>query len=330
MDHERTSELLRPFAAGELSASESTALRAHLDSCEQCRAELTVVQRLIAPEDGLSEQESRSLRAAVLGAIATPEPVRTADVVPIRARGWRLAQALGVAAILVIGAVMVANLFDGFGGADGASTAGMDAAEESGAVADIQDSLSFRKDRARVRDVAGSTLDSAPLEAQAEQPEGGDADTGGASGAGGSGYKANKSRPAPVRPLYVRGAGRLNDRRLTLIGRFGLPLVLFPQAFTGADALDMQEDFLVQLANAAETDERADQVIECGAQVISRPDPVLPALATFGKLEGDQVFVLALAWSDTTDGPLDHYMVWVWPALDCEALPTYRAGSIGK
>ena len=340
MDHERCSELLRPFVDGALDRAAEAEVRAHLDSCEQCTIELEVVRRLIAPETSLTEDESRNLRRQVLAAIDTPEPQRVTEVVPLRARRWNLGQALGVAALLVVGVVFVANYFGGAGGSDEATSAdGAGVASEAGNVADIRDSLSFRRGPSRAK-LNGVTL-AEPDVVQAEKREapaedaGGD-DTGTVSGggsastAGGSEYKGGRRKA--VRPLYVRGAGRLNDRRLTLIGRFGLPLVLFPRAFTGADALKLQEDFLIQLANAAETDSnaKANQVIECGAQVISRPDPVLPALATFGRAEGKQVFVLAFAWAESEDAPVDHYMVWTWPAFDCDALPTYRAGSIGK
>ena len=82
------------------------------------------------------------------------------------------------------------------------------------------------------------------------------------------------------------------------------------------DAAALQDDYLVQLANAAETDEQGDQVIECGAQDLSQAETALPALATFGTYEGAPVFLLALGWTEAQEGPLDRFMVWTWPAGD--------------
>jgi hypothetical protein len=69
-------------------------------------------------------------------------------------------------------------------------------------------------------------------------------------------------------------------------------------------------------------------VIDCGAQVIAERQ-ALPALAGFGDYRGEPVFLLALGWSESDDGPLDQFMVWTWPAGDCNGIPSYRAGRIG-
>jgi hypothetical protein len=138
------------------------------------------------------------------------------------------------------------------------------------------------------------------------------------------------AQDASLRPLYVRGPGILEDRTLNLVGRYGLPLVLFPNVFTPADAMELQTEFLRQLANAAETKKRSQQVLECGSAVLARPDPVLPALATFGRLENKMTLVMAFAWSDGPDGPLERFMVWSWPKGDCDAIPGYRAGFINR
>lgn len=336
LDHDECSERLHAFAAGRLEPAEAEAVQAHLAGCARCRAEAAAVTELSAPVAGLSGAESEALRAGVLTELRRPEPV--GEPVPLRSgsASWKGARLLAAAALLVIGVVYAgSSLLLGTGGEDASSVAGREA-EGDARVADVSGGLSFRRPPSTRSRLA--VPDSAPLEAQADQDTTGSKDSAeavaggdaGAGGGGGSGAGTTTFNYAgPPRPLYVRGAGRLSDRMLTLVGRYGLPMVLFPRAYTTQDAVALQEDFLVALANATETDAESQQVLDCGAQVLSDERPALPALATFGTYNGETIFVLALAWSETDRGPLDHFMVWTWPAGSCEQVPGYRAGRIG-
>lgn len=330
LDHERCSESLSAYLDGSLDAEERGAVEGHLQGCTSCTAELEALQSLLAQEvEPLSADESGRLRTAVRAAIdSRPTEVTTsaATVIPAR-RAWRYrgAQLLGAAALIILGVVFVRSLDLGGVGPQGAAVGGGGSTGES---AEISTELDFQGVPSPGQD---------PFQSESIGA------TSGGGGAGGSIADAEgepqekalqyakvprRARSDAPRPLYVRGAGRISDRKLTLIGRYGLPLVLFPRAYRAIDAVDLQQQFLQQLANAAETEARAEQIMECGSSVLARPDPALPALATFGRFQDRPTLVLAFAWTDAPDGRLDRFMVWAWPKGNCEAVPNYRAGSI--
>ena len=347
LDHEQCSELLRPYVGGSLSAPASEAVEAHLAGCDRCRAEETIVRELLSATAPLSAAESEGLRTAVLAGLRAPASLaehraRTSS----SPRKWKGARLLAAAALLIGGIVFAGNNLLGSGGLDSAAEdeAGGTISDEP--VADIQDRLRFRrptKDSLSRSSsaVVGGSADSAPLQAQEEPPAevgaesskvGRDSDGEGAGGGSGTGAgrdRFSRYSNGPPRPLFVRRGGELSPRRLTLIGRYGLPLVLFPSIYTTEDAEAQQENFLVALANAAETEADSQQILDCGAQVLSQAGPVLPGLATFGEIDGEPVFVLALAWTEAEQGPLNRYMVWTWPRGGCDGIPGYRAGRIG-
>ena len=110
-EHRELRELLGSFALGHLDPPERDRVRAHLDGCAACRAELAEIaplaQRLAAVDpDVLDETPTPppGLGAAVLARIAEEE--RT--VVPLRRRAVRRRVALGaaVAGIAAAGAVV--------------------------------------------------------------------------------------------------------------------------------------------------------------------------------------------------------------------------------
>ncbi|HYI46356.1 MAG TPA: zf-HC2 domain-containing protein [Actinomycetota bacterium] len=342
MDHAEISEQLRAFALGELSHDQALRVRTHLAGCGACTNEYRALESLLQlPAEEPTELESRRLRAQVLAALEPSEQavVGLGKPSPFRAR---IAQALGAAALLALVAGIGYVATNLSGGSDGGGVAEGGAADTAGGggVADIGFELHFRRPQS---DPFGTTLDQSVEEPPApegaedltveQQPkEGADNDQGSVSG-GGAGGARTLDEPVgdgQVRPLYVRGAGILSDRKLALVGRYGLPLVLFPQTYTPADATDLQTDFLARLANAAETPERSDRILECGSAVLARPHPVLPALATYGRLDNEPTLVMAFAWTDAPDGPLDQFMVWSWPRGDCAAAPGYRAGFINR
>ncbi len=337
LEHERCSELLLDFVEGNAGEEDRALVEAHLATCERCAAEHGALIQLIGPVDPLTPAESEAMRAAIAREL---RPEKSETVIPLRAprsRMERYARWVAAAALILGGVVFGRSLF--LSGEDsplsgtaesGAGGAAQDAAE----TADVSERLLFRRPQFRP--------EAAALGAQEESA---DQDTGGAvadrqrkneqrkrgttGGGAGAGTTDSYGYSGPPRPLYVRGAGTLSERKLTLIGRYGLPLVLFSRAYTAADADRSRELFLAQLANAAENDARAEQIVDCGAQVLDRDTPTLPALATFGRYQDAEVLVLAFAWSPKPNGRLNRYMVWTWPANDCNAVPSYRAGTIG-
>lgn len=333
LDHETCSEMLGSYVRGRLDATRAELVRAHLEDCSVCRGEEAALRRMLEPVTPLSPEESAQLREAVSAGIRRPAPVT--DLTSSRSRrasSWRPLQVLGAAAVLLIAFVVVRTGVP-MGGKDGGQT---EAAGEVEAVADVADRLTFRRPSttgAKARRAELNDAQALQVGADEAAPEE-DAGAGGGAAAGSAKEGGDLDRSSayatgPPGPLFVRGAGNLDEQRLKLVGRYGLPLVLFPSAYTVEDAERMQDDFLVRLANAAGNDAQTDQVIECGAQVIGQR-AALPALAAFGRYRGQPVFLLALGWSERDAGPLDRFMVWTWPAGDCTGLPSYRAGRIGN
>lgn len=341
MSHTEVSEQLRAFALEELPSERSEDIRAHLAGCSACATEYRALQLLLElPAEELSEIESRRLHASVLEQLDTVEAaVAAPSPRPGGARGW-VAQALGAAALLALigGVGYLATTITGGAEQDVGGLAG-DAQPESELVAEISEKLAFRRPQGKTGGALGKTSGDGPA---APEPgaltqtndESTDqvvvADDDGAEAGGASADTFGTGPGGSVRPLYVRGAGILEDRTLNLVGRYGLPLVLFPSVYTPADAMELQTDFLAQLANAAENSDRQARVLQCGSSVLARPDPVLPALATWGRFENKPTLVMAFAWADSPDGTLDRFMVWSWPKGDCEAIPGYRAGYINR
>lgn len=92
MDHQDCSELLAPFARGELDRARGLEVEEHLAGCAECSAELRAILALTSlPSAVPTPDERRALRTAI-------RPARPA---------WRmrLAPALGAAATLVIVAI---------------------------------------------------------------------------------------------------------------------------------------------------------------------------------------------------------------------------------
>ena len=117
LDHDRCSELLPSFLAGELEHRKAIAVERHLHACAECRAERRALQALAMAGPPLTPSERSELHAAIERAL--PESV---DEVPVPAsrtagegrRRWRsrLAPALGAAALLGAIAVGVVQLGD--------------------------------------------------------------------------------------------------------------------------------------------------------------------------------------------------------------------------
>lgn len=287
-DHERCSELLADHVQGRLVASEQAWVADHLSACPQCRAEETALRALAPAEVApLTEIERARLRRGVLALGSSRDEI--APVVAPAARGGRLLQMLGAAALMVmIGGFLYTTGLTGGDDAGGDRTATGEAGRDMDA------------------EGAPAALEDGALEQS----------TTSGSGAGGSEAAFG---PPPPEPTFRRSLGAVTGKRLNKLGREGLPLVVFSRAYRVPDVADLQGEFREQLALAA--GERADSVRTCSDLVTDAFPNSLPAygaLATLEKLGGDEVLVLAFAWTDETSGPLDQSMVWAWPADDCD------------
>ena len=116
LDHDRCSELLPPFLAGELEDRQASAVERHLHACAGCREERRALQALATAAPPLTSSERTELHAAIERAL-----LESGDEVPVpasrtvgegRRRRWRsrLAPALGAAALLAAIAVGVVQL----------------------------------------------------------------------------------------------------------------------------------------------------------------------------------------------------------------------------
>jgi hypothetical protein len=148
LDHDRCSELLPPFLAGELEHRQAIAMERHLQGCPDCRRERSALQALATAGPPLTSSERSELHAAIERAL--PETVDEVPVLASRAAGkgsrrWRsrLAPALGAAALLAaigVGVVQLGGLGTSsdraeFGTAGGGGEADQGASSEEPAAA---------------------------------------------------------------------------------------------------------------------------------------------------------------------------------------------------
>lgn len=120
IDHDRCSELLPAFVAADLGAENTAAVRDHLATCEQCRAEKAGLEALRAGAGpGLSERERALLHHGVTAAVGAEPEVTVISLERKRSLGAYAARALGAAAAITIIGTFVYLGFSGGGDADG-------------------------------------------------------------------------------------------------------------------------------------------------------------------------------------------------------------------
>lgn len=211
---------------------------------------------------------------------------------PDRARVWtRVAQGLGAAALLAIVGVGIAQL------------GGTSSENESGNAATAPKAVN---------------------------------DGGGGAGAGAESDAAAgaDSALAPMpRPSFDRKTATLSDKKLVRIGQHSAQFRAFSKAYSTSDAVQLKDAYLNQLASDAPTSIQQDQVRNCADQVFDTTQSysILPAYAAGARLRGEHALVLGFAWTDRPKGPLDQYMLWVWPVSGCGDVPLdYSAGQIDK
>ena len=297
--HERWSELLAPYVAGELPEDEAARVTEHLDSCSECSAEHRAIVALEGPRpEPLNDMERARLRRAVLEeAVPAPETVTAAP--PAQDRRAGLLPLLGAAAIALVIAVFAYGGAGGLGGGDAGSTADAPARLEGDAEEE-------------------SSQSEAGNEEALSQEAAADASGGGS------------ARAAPPEPTFEPSIGDVDSARLNRLGRRGLSLVMFSRAFTASDVPRLRDDFVDILARKAPA-ARGRQIRDCTAEVTANFPNTLPAYGAIGNFtEGPQreVLIVAFAWTDQDEGPLDQSMVWAWPLGTCDSVAHYSKNLI--
>ena len=264
------------------------------------RAEKRGLQALIgAPEvmkvsaEELSDIERARLRKAVSAAMPGSRTIVSEPSKPWTAR---IAPYLGAAAVVILVAFGVTQ-FD-LGGSDSESSS------DGGAAVQESDEGSSGEDA----------------------PEGGGGDTAGVA----------EDAPAP-NPSFESTAGVIQRSELRNFGSKEEPFVTFSRTFAVEDAEALGTKFLSDLDDAAtrttNTSEESlsdeDTITECGEQVLEAQDnPTLPAYAGYGELERKAVLMMGFVYSAEDSGPLDKFMLWIWPRGDCSVPDEYQFGTI--
>jgi hypothetical protein len=295
LEHDRCSELLGPLLRGELSEREATSVEDHIAGCEDCRAERKGLEALIgarAPIEPLSDLERARLHRAITEAMpAGAHSART--IVPEPAKPWtaRIAPYLGAAAALVL-VVFGATQIDLGGSDEGGAATGGAALRESDA-------------------------------------SGGGGDGGGSANDTVSGEAAvADSAPAPG-PSFQPDAGTIERESLRRFGARNEPFTTFARSYETKDAAQLTEPYLDDLAAAGAETGDPDTIVQCGRQVLDSQDgPTLPAYAGYGEMEERDVLMMGFVYSAADSGPLDKFMLWVWPRDDCSIPSEYQFGTI--
>jgi Putative zinc-finger len=129
-------------------------------------------------------------------------------------------------------------------------------------------------------------------------------------------------------PTFIDRLDRLTDRELESTGRRGSAVSRIASAYQVDDVGETQSNSVATLAGQAPVALR-EQIRRCAEVVFEGQPQSLPASGRRGAYQGRTVLVLTFAWSDDPAGPLDRFMVWVWPeGGSCDTPVAYRFGTI--
>jgi hypothetical protein len=103
---------------------------------------------------------------------------------------------------------------------------------------------------------------------------------------------------------------------------------VFSRSFAAGDVTEHQTSFVEEVAAQAPT-ARGEDIRTCAGAVTGQFPNSLLAYAALGEFEnrGD-ILVLAFAWTDEENGPLDQSMVWAWAIGDCDGIPVHYSKNI--
>lgn len=308
---EHPTELLLDLLEGELQGVDAARAQEHVDSCEHCAEELVALRHLLDSGDGgsLTEIERARLHRDVLKEIQAPASDAADESSP-----WaRLAPYLGTAAVLALLAVGVMT-FDMTGG-DDTGGAGGDTVENHVE----QPGSDGGADEDRVAPEGASRADSGDATAEdTAQPN-----------AASAGKALASSQPFPrPRPTFQATAGDLAAEDLAELGRSTAPLTAFARSYVVDDVAALGEASLVELSKGVGGEE-ARLIRRCGRQILRTGGySAIAAFGGFGSMDGQEVLLLAFAWTPEPSGELDRFMVWAWPKGNCERALEYRMGYI--
>lgn len=316
MDHHEASELLGPHVRGELDAPTERRLSEHLETCAECRTEERGLRAVLAePAARLTDLERASLHRHVRSELQVPAST------PGRRLAW-LPPALSTAALLL---VVVVGL-QVFGGADDMGEGDGAGSESQEEVAEGPQPITFTLTERSLDDpgeleLPGSTGEGSGLEAGVDA---GRADEGGTAEDEASGSSEAAAPAQSMAPGKNPGA----QWRFTRYARSGKTFVSFAEAYRAEDVDLLRDAFTARLAAEAPPEARA-QLVRCADLVVeSRPYPTLPAAAAHGKYQGTDSMLLGFVWTRERTGPLDNYMLFVWPHGTCETPSHSQIGRV--
>jgi Putative zinc-finger len=315
LTHERCSELLSAYLAGELGSEERQRVEGHLEHCAQCSAERAGLEVLRSGETPrLSDQERLALRAAVREGLDS-EPAtslseeRDAVIVPLQRRGARAGRYLGIAALLALLAVGSLYVFRGGGGFTSDDSDGGDAA-----VSNLEPEESSG--------AAGGAEEQAPRAAGDE-----------------AAWDAlNKAKA--LRLTYQSDRGAISDDDLDRLAeepaiRNKRSVTDSAAAFLDDDAADPEElaerveqaaDRSLVLLSEEVPEALAEQVSECGTNALAElEDPALATYATTATLEGQEALILGFL---TGEDALNRFALYAFEAGDCTTILTSTEGPL--
>jgi hypothetical protein len=307
LTHERCSELLAAYLAGELDHEQHRLVQDHLEHCAQCSAERAALAALRSDDEGggLTAGERAVLRKGVLDAIREPDatsPLQDesdAVVVPLGGRGARAGKYLGIAAMLAI--LAVGSLFVLRGGGLGVS---------GGDDGDAESSFGGAEDSGE----AGGGDEDAPRTGGAEEES------------------FSLPRAWNVRPQVQSDRGVISEGDLDRLGRRAAPAPADSALTDESEELrnsllsDRAPEKSLARLGARAGAALAPDVAECGRTALAELErPGLATYATTATIEGEDVVIIAFVTGDRTP---DRYAVFAFPRGDCTTILTSTEGPL--
>ncbi|HYO60321.1 MAG TPA: zf-HC2 domain-containing protein [Actinomycetota bacterium] len=294
MNHDRCSELLRGYLAGELSHDEAQGVRAHLAGCEDCRAEeRTLVAVGAAPVVPMDDLERARLHRALAQELFTPRA--NADVTggggAPRWTKW-IAPAFAGAAVIAGVFAMTTG-----GGTDESTSFGADSAEGGAAPEALEDS------QANTESGGGGGRTRAGPDSEVSHDA-----------AASSGEESAYLMQSPA-PEFVGDLGSTTTRELSATGRSGEVFRSAAAAHRASEGDEVYDDLLGRLVKQA--GDAGDEVDECAA-TLPQDGSILPAYGGLARYDDRDVLVLGFVTNDPGTDELGRYLLWVWERGSCE------------
>jgi hypothetical protein len=308
MDHEQCSDLLPRYVQGELHADTAAEVRAHLESCPDCRAEESAVRAIhAAPVKPMTDIERTRLHRTLRDRLDVPQrtPARMAWLPP----------ALTAAALLLALVVGIQVMSGTGGGGDDAEgvDAGGGAAESGGGGGPTPRTFSLKGgDVVTFERRQSERAEDSAFEGNSDQGLGtGGSQAGSAPDAGAPTEANTDSFPSTL------SADR-DKRELLRFARRQDTLVVFARAYSASDVESLRDDFIDVLSHDAPNVSASSQVEECDDLVAQAQDsPLLPVVAAHGRFDDRPSLVLGYLSSEDDDGPLNRFTFFVWRKGDC-------------